>query len=113
MKLLKLLTRDVKSAKHSVGFIYLLPAIEIIRIICKGILSFFVYPGNSLDYMLSAMAHILFYLTASGDISMPNVLYHDLQSTVSEKHTLLQLSLKVFTSEDLLYLFQLGSNQLA
>ena len=54
----------------------------------------------------------LFYLTASGDISMPNVLYHDLQSTVLKAY-FTAAKFKVFTSEDLLYLFQLGSNQLA
>ena len=58
------------------------------------------------------MAHILFYLTASGDISMPNVLYHDLQSTVLKAY-FTAAKFKVFTSEDLLYLFQLGSDQLA
>ena len=81
------------------------------KVVCTGILSFFVFPKSSLDESLgniSAISHVLFYLYATGNQAIPNVLYHDIQSTVQNAF-FTATKYKILVPN--MYLYQLGSDQ--
>ena len=113
VRLLQLLIEDVAIENLPPGILDLVPALQVMRVICKGIFSFFAYPNNSLDTSLgdiAAMSHVLFDLYATRNISIPNVLYHAIQSTVQNAF-FTAAKYKVMAPNENLYLYQLGSDQ--
>ena len=85
VKLLELLAKEVDTKNLSPGLKDVLPAFKLLREICIGLLSLFARPSMNINEILgraSTLSHILMILKNHRDIELPNVLYHDLQSTV-------------------------------
>ena len=85
VKLLELLEKEVDTKNLSPGLKNLLPAFILLREICIGLLSLFARPSMNIDEILghaSTLFHILLILKNHRGIELPNVLYHDLQSTI-------------------------------
>ena len=102
------------SSNMSPGLCDMIPALNALAPICKGILSLFARPSLSIHESLGAlstMSHVLLFLFAQGDIKLPSVLYHDLQSTVQNAY-FVAAKYKIHCPNKPLYLYQVGSDQL-
>ena len=112
VKLLEALSEDPPESL-SVGLKDLLPALKVLQTICIGVLSWFARPSMDIDDILgrvSAMSHLVMFLKHNGDLTIPNVLYHDLQSTVQNSF-FMAAKFKVYFPGKKFFIYQSGSDQ--
>ena len=104
VKLLELLAKEVETKNLSPGLKDVLPAFKPLREICIGLLSLFARPIMNIDEILghaSPLSHILLILKDHRGIELPNVLYHDLQSTVQNLYFMTAKFKVYFPGKDL------------
>ena len=106
VKLHGTVTKELTTETLSPGLKDLVPSLRILREVCTGLLSLFARPSMDIDDILgraSTMRH--------HDITLPNVLYHDLQFTVQNLYFMVA-KLKGFFPGKEFYVYQTGSDQL-
>ena len=112
VRLLEVLSKDSTKQKISARQLDTLIAFSVLKGICHGIISFFAKPMLNLHKILGnvpTMSHFLFILKHHSDISMPNVLDHDVQATV-QNLLFLVARYKVYLPAKPLYIYQVGIN---
>ena len=86
VKLLTVFTNEFDVDVLPPGMLNLIPIFKLFGAICTGLLAFFTDTKSQIANVLgklSCSAHVLLFLKSSGNIYMPNVLYYDIQSSLT------------------------------
>ena len=108
------LCADIPEENLSPGLLSVLPAFAVLNHISYGILCLFAKPALNLEDIIgyvSTMSHVLLILKHNNDITLPNVLYHDIQSTV-QNLVFTAAKYKVYFPTKKLFVYQTGSDQI-